>query len=278
MSKSKTRPVPVELLILSEKLQCRANVPQEVIEEYADAWKNGATFPPVQCYSIKGIFYVVDGFCRVRSAILASRQSVLCDITEGEWEDAVKEACGANASHGIRRSNADKAKAARVAIETWPKLSDRKISDLSKLSHTFVANVRKQLLDEAAFFEFEEKVQDDPKQEVAETSANVCPDCKSELVAVLTDGGNACKNCLCPIDDGIDVQVIEDESEEESVDDSEEAESEQDSEVVEPKDAQSLTKIKTAFGRLIRSIEDASLESLFKKELEAIAKKLKAIK
>lgn len=274
------RVVPVDLLVLSNKLQCRVSVPDGVIDEYVARWKDSELtfpFPPVTVVSVDGLLYVVDGFCRVQSAILAGVEKLECNVETGTWSHAIELACGANADHGLRRTNDDKHRAVEVALEHFGKYSDRKIAKIANVSHTFVALLRKNKNEHDAFSEpvkpkklkpkeespQEESIEDHAETQEQKSSKPICPECKKHVAAVLTDGGTACSLCLCPLD---------------AKETHEEDEIQSGNVATEVVDAELLAKVKTRFGQLVRAIEDASLESVFASEVKAINEKLKGIK
>lgn len=88
-----------------------------------------------------------DGFHRVRGYVLAGRSEIPADIRQGSKRDAVLFSVGANATHGLRRSNADKRRAVEVLLkdEEWGRWPVRKIADVCGVSHNFVADVRSDL-------------------------------------------------------------------------------------------------------------------------------------
>ncbi|RMD90366.1 MAG: streptomycin biosynthesis regulator, partial [Alphaproteobacteria bacterium] len=56
-------------------------------------------------------------------------------------------ACGANSSHGLRRTNADKRRAVETLLrdEEWSQWGDRKIARKCAVHHSFVAKIRREL-------------------------------------------------------------------------------------------------------------------------------------
>ena len=61
----------------------------------------------------------------------------------GNLDDAIDFACGANAANGLRRTNADKRLAIRVAIERRPAASDNEIARRVAVSVATVGAVRR---------------------------------------------------------------------------------------------------------------------------------------
>ena len=94
--------------------QLRPQLTEEKIVEYADIWKTGsALFPSVEvCHDGKH-YWLWDGFHRVEGARRAGVKFVKSRITAGSREHAQWLAYGANATHGLSRTNAEK----RLAVE-----------------------------------------------------------------------------------------------------------------------------------------------------------------
>ena len=112
---------PRDLLDVLERhpgLQTRADVRQDVVAEYAELIGDGVELPPVLairddetddlcCY---------DGWHRVRAYRQAERL-VPVQVEDGTLDEALGRALAANATHGLRRSNADKQAAVERAFE-----------------------------------------------------------------------------------------------------------------------------------------------------------------
>ena len=69
---------------------------------------------------------------------------ISADVRNGEYRDALLYAVSANASHGIRRTNADKRRAVEMAladpeIAEW---SNTKVAELCKVSDVYVGKVK----------------------------------------------------------------------------------------------------------------------------------------
>ncbi len=118
------------------------------VAEYAEAMVAGAAFPPVIIFhDDNGGYWPGDGFHRIEAARRVGRETIGADIRQGNQRDAILFAVGANAEHGIRRTQADK----RNSVETllrdpeWSRMSDRKIAELAKVDHKTVARFRRDL-------------------------------------------------------------------------------------------------------------------------------------
>src|SRR4051794_18625155 len=69
---------------------------------------------PVTVYDDGERYWLVDGFHRIAAAAILGHDTIACDVRPGTLRDAVAHAVGANAAHGLRRTNDDK----RRAVET----------------------------------------------------------------------------------------------------------------------------------------------------------------
>jgi len=67
---------------------------------------------------------------------------MLAIVHAGGRREALKFALGSNAAHGLRRTNKDKRKAVEIALREYPKLSNRAIAELCKVSPGMVDEMR----------------------------------------------------------------------------------------------------------------------------------------
>jgi hypothetical protein len=127
-----------------------AGVGPAMVAEYGAAMREGASFPPIITYFDGGAYYVADGFHRVAAARQANLEKILAEVREGGARDAVLAAAGANATHGVRRSNADKRHAIErlLADPEWCRWSDREIARVCHVDHKSVARVRREVTGE----------------------------------------------------------------------------------------------------------------------------------
>lgn len=116
-----------------------------IVAEYAEAMKDGDKFPPVIVFSDNGNFYLADGYHRRRAAIVAGFDKIYADVRDGGRRAALLYSVGANADHGLKRTNEDKQRAVDTLLNDpeWSSWSDRKIARKCKVSHPFVIGRRK---------------------------------------------------------------------------------------------------------------------------------------
>jgi hypothetical protein len=141
--------------------QMRAGLNKETVEEYADfIYQQDHTvkwpFPPVEVYYDGESYWLADGFHRLAALRKVMRWpedntdvvfAVPAIVHAGDRRAAVLHAAGANAAHGLRRSNADKRRAVETLLrdEEWGQWSDREIARRCHVSAPLVAQVRSEI-------------------------------------------------------------------------------------------------------------------------------------
>ena len=124
--------------------QSRVTIDQETVSDYAEAIKNGSSFPAVLVY-FDGVDYILaDGFHRYHAHNKAGRASIEAEVVNGTIRDAQLKATSVNAIHGLRRTNADKRKAVLTLLDDfeWSEWSNSEIARHCSVSAPFVAGLR----------------------------------------------------------------------------------------------------------------------------------------
>lgn len=132
--------IRIEDITLDPRLQVRAKMDFEAIDEYAEHLDS---LPP--CKAVRGDkLWLTGGWHRLHAHKKAGIEVVPCEVTEGTFADAVAEAAGENADHGLRRSDEDKKRAVRLVLGTpeHADKSDRLIAEICRVGHPFVAKIR----------------------------------------------------------------------------------------------------------------------------------------
>lgn len=130
--------------------QMRARLNQETVAEYAaamqeiDGW---GKFPAVEVYHDGSTYWLADGFHRVAAAVQAGVEAVPAKIHAGDQRKAILHAAGANADHGLRRTNADKRRAVETLLrdEEWRNMTDVDIARACRVDSKTVGNIRREL-------------------------------------------------------------------------------------------------------------------------------------
>jgi hypothetical protein len=123
--------------------QPRAELNQETVAEYRDAYKAGAKFPPVTLYFDGSAYWLADGFHRFAGAKDAGLTTIHEDITPGTLREAILYSLSANSKHGLRRSNADKRRAVQTLLSDaeWSKWPQSKLAEVCGVTREFVSRV-----------------------------------------------------------------------------------------------------------------------------------------
>jgi hypothetical protein len=131
--------INLESIDFDKSIQCRAVVSENTIKEYSEAMTEGATFPPVDLYGTEKECFIGDGWHRCLAAQDAGLLVIDANLHAGG--KTLVCALGANSKHGERRTNADKKRSVKLAIEAFPDISNRAIARLCKVGHTIVNKI-----------------------------------------------------------------------------------------------------------------------------------------
>lgn len=144
----KLKTINVKAIRIDGGTQSRVEINDETVNEYADAIKAKAVFPPMVVFYDGADHWLADGFHRWHALNKAGKASAEIDLRIGTRREAVLFSFGVNGTHGMRRTNADKRKAVKSMLEDseWAAWSDNKIADTCGVSHPFVAEIRRSIL------------------------------------------------------------------------------------------------------------------------------------
>lgn len=138
------------------ELQSRAGMDEVVVAEYAEAMAAGAIFPAIIVFQDpddESIFWLAGGFHRRAAAEKAGLDEIEAEVRQGDKRAALLFSLGENATHGLRRTNADKRKAVETLLRDpeWAKWSDREIARQVHVDGKTVAVIRRELTPTADF-------------------------------------------------------------------------------------------------------------------------------
>lgn len=148
---TETKPAPVLLdpgLIRTDGgTQARAQLDERTVAEYAERMLDGNIFPPVVVFYDGAEYWLGDGFHRHAATLRAELAEIAADVRQGTRRDAVLYAVGANARHGLPRTDADKRRAVETLLRDpdWSKWSNREVARQCGVSKSFVGSVREEL-------------------------------------------------------------------------------------------------------------------------------------
>lgn len=128
--------------------QSREHIYDEAVTDYADRLRAGDAFPAVVVFFDGADHWLADGFHRFHAHRAAERASIEADVRDGTRRDAILYSLGANDTHGLRRSSAEKRKAVETMLRDaeWANWSDSKIATICRVDHKTVAARRAAIL------------------------------------------------------------------------------------------------------------------------------------
>ncbi len=187
--------MPISQIKIDSQIQSRENINQETVAEYAQQLKEGIDFPPVTVFFDGEIYWLADGFHRIAAAILADLQEFPAEIKHGSKRDAILFSVGSNASHGLRRTNADKRKAVLKLLmdEEWGKWSNREIARQCGVSLDLVNRLRDELSERIGQIDGQRKVQRNGKTYTINTG-NIGKSKPNEIIDVTPVNGGEDEN------------------------------------------------------------------------------------
>lgn len=127
--------------------QARIELDLETVDRYAEAKEAGVQFPPATVFYDGTAHYLGDGLHRLSADKKIGKTTLRSEIRPGTKRDAILYALGANAAHGLPRSNADKRRAvAAILVDPeWSEWSDNVIAAKANVSQPFVSKLRREL-------------------------------------------------------------------------------------------------------------------------------------
>ena len=152
--------------------QSREAINEDVVKDYAEQMAEGAEFPAIEVMFDGVENYLTDGFHRYHAYRKNGKASVIADVTNGTLRDAKLASYGANGTHGLRPSNADKRKRVMAMLDDmeYSGWSNVEIAEHCVVSRVYVANLRKELETPKEKTSAKAKVGDKPlKDEISTT-------------------------------------------------------------------------------------------------------------
>jgi len=139
--------------IVTDGLQTRAALNEDVVAEYGEIMKNGGKLPPVTVFRDVFTDYLADGFHRLEAAKRLGRIDIEAEVRDGDRTAALRYALKANAAHGLRRTNEDKRRALQLAWEHRDELFGREpsVRELAEQTAVSVGNAHAFLQDMKVF-------------------------------------------------------------------------------------------------------------------------------
>lgn len=142
---AKPSSIRLRMVRIDGDTQTRDAIDEATVAEYEQHYRDGVDLPPIEVVWDGRSFWLHDGFHRYHAAKRAGLTSLPAISVEGTADLARWLACGANRTHGLKRSNADKRRAVSMALALKPEESNAAIAAHCGVSDHFVGDVRKDL-------------------------------------------------------------------------------------------------------------------------------------
>ena len=129
-------------------LQIREQIDPDQIDNLREAIESKIELPPIDLFESEteeNAYYIGDGWHRLHAHREAKCKTIAAIVHPGGRAAALKHALGANADHGLRRTNRDKRNAVKIALKHFPKLSNRELAKLCRVTHACVNKIKKQV-------------------------------------------------------------------------------------------------------------------------------------
>jgi uncharacterized ParB-like nuclease family protein len=119
-------------IIRDSRIQPRERINGAVVDEYAETMAKASSyeaaglpvlpFPPIVVFQDqdedgRDLYWLADGWHRLLAAEQAGHEEVEAEVAVGDRDAALFYAAGANAQHGLRRSQADRRRAVRLLLD-----------------------------------------------------------------------------------------------------------------------------------------------------------------
>jgi len=139
--------LPISRIRLDGGTQPRAAIHLQTVSDYMNDMANGAEFPPVDVFYDGSSYWLADGFHRIKAAEKSGRNEIACELHQGTQQDAQWYSFGANKGNGLRRTNQDKQRVVKAALQhpDGAGLSDGQIAAHVGVSDQMVRNYRRRL-------------------------------------------------------------------------------------------------------------------------------------
>lgn len=136
--------IPLHSVRIHKDTQSRVSMNEATIAEYAEAITSGTDFPPVVTFFDGKDFWLADGFHRYFAHKEAGAMEIASELREGSQRDAILFSVGANAAHGLRRTNEDKRRAVMTLLNDpeWATWSSEAIAKACAVSPRTVSAMR----------------------------------------------------------------------------------------------------------------------------------------
>jgi ParB/Sulfiredoxin domain len=139
--------ISIDSIICDQQIMPREKIDENYLNELVEDLKAGAVFPPVDLFYDDECYILTDGFHRWHAFKKAGYEKIQAAVHKGNKSEALLFSCGANANHGLRRTNEDKRKVVfnLLSDSKYCTYSDGLIAEKCAVTQPFVSKLRQEL-------------------------------------------------------------------------------------------------------------------------------------
>jgi transposase len=126
--------------------QPRKSISEEAVRNYTEVLLDGVKMPPVTVFFDGKHYWLADGFHRYHAHKAAGFKEIECEQINGTKRAAFIFSLGANATHGMPRTNEEKRDTVITALNDVEicGMKDREIAKICNVSHMTIGRLRKE--------------------------------------------------------------------------------------------------------------------------------------
>ena len=140
-----TKLLSIDMIEATAATQIRCKLHKDIIDMYQKDIEAGDKMPPLDVFCEKGSsrHILADGFHRLYAFVNAEIDECEVNVHEGGMHEALAFALASNRTHGLRRSNADKINAVKLALKDpeFSQLTQGQIAELCGVSRETVNRI-----------------------------------------------------------------------------------------------------------------------------------------
>lgn len=137
--------VLIASLCRDRDLQARETTDSDTVDTYVELLERGVKLPPPAVYRDGDLLLLADGHHTVTSHEKRGETHILVKVRTGTRAEAILYAAGANATHGLRRTNKDKRRAVRLVLGLRAAWTNGVVAEHCSVSDRLVTDVRREL-------------------------------------------------------------------------------------------------------------------------------------
>ncbi len=141
----KNKTLKISNIVVDERIYPRHRLNESIVREYAKKMDAGKIFPNIEIAYFKKKYIIVDGWHRLEAQKFRSEEFILTDIKDNytDISEIIVASFRANEKHGLRLSELDKIKTAKVLINM-----DFDIEQITELTGITINSVKKKVIPE----------------------------------------------------------------------------------------------------------------------------------